>query len=186
MTKKILISLAAIAALALGVLYGKGLLNVHQGDHPPATLAALVPEKAPKSAPDIGFTDAKGVRHALTELKGRYVLLNMWATWCAPCVSELPALAQLKRSVPSLKVIAVDLTGHETPGQADAFLKSHHAGALDTLVDTEVTLMRSFGVAALPTTVLIDPTGKVIARAEGPAQWSAPESVDYFKNLAGS
>ena len=185
-TGKIVTCLAAIFAVASGFLYGKGLLNVHQGDNPPATLAALALEKAPKSAPSIGFSDAGGVRHALSAFKGRYVLLNMWATWCAPCVSELPALAQLKSAVPSLAVVAVDLTGHDTPAQAAAFLKGHHAGSLGSYVDDEVTLMRSFTVAALPTTILIDPNGKVIARAEGPAQWSAPESVDYFKNLAGS
>jgi thiol-disulfide isomerase/thioredoxin len=184
-TAKILTCLAAILAVASGVLYGKGLLNVHQEAHPPATLAALTLEKSPKPAPSIGFSDVAGGRHALGELKGRYVLLNMWATWCAPCVSELPALAQLKSAVPGLVVIAVDL-GRDKAPEADAFLKSHHAGTLGTFVDNEITMMRSFGVAGLPTTVLIDPSGKVIARAEGPAQWSAPESVDYFKELTGS
>ena len=182
---KIITVLAAIAAVASGVLYGKGLLNVHQEAHPPASLAALTLEKTPKPAPQIGFADAQGVRHALSALKGRYVLLNMWATWCAPCVSELPALAQLKGAVPGLMVIAVDL-GRDKPAEADAFLKSHHAGSLGTFVDNEITMMRSFGVAGLPTTVLVDPSGKVIGRAEGPAEWAAPESVDYFKELTGS
>ena len=185
-TGKIVTVLALVLAVALGVLYGKGLLNVHHQANPPASLAVLTPEKTPAPAPDIGFADAAGTRHALSAYKGRWVLLNMWATWCAPCVAELPALAQLKSAVPGLTVLAVDLTHNEKPDAADAFLKSHHAGSLGTFVDNEVKMMQAFTVAGLPTTVLIDPSGKVYARAEGPAQWSAPESVAYFKELVGA
>jgi hypothetical protein len=81
----------------------------------------------------------------------------------------------------------VDLTGHsETAAMSDSFLKSHQAGALGALVDSNVQMMAAFRVPALPTTVLIDPNGNMIARAEGPAEWATPESVDYFKALTGS
>lgn len=185
MTKKIVICLAVFLALSSGVLYGKGLLNVHQSLAPPAQLSGLVLEKTPKAAPAVGFADVSGKRHTLADFKGRYVLLNLWATWCAPCVSELPALARLQSQVPSLKVLAVDVSGKDKPADADAFLKSHHAGALGTLVDNQVTLERSFNAYGLPVTVLIDPTGKVVARAEGPADWASPQAVDYFKGVAG-
>ncbi len=185
-TGKIVTVLAVVAAIASGVLYGKGLLAVHHGAQVPATLAALTLEKTPAPAPAIAFNDIQGTRHALDAFKGRYVLLNMWATWCAPCVSELPALARLKGAVPGLVVIAVDLTHNDKAADAQSFLKSHHAGSLGAFVDQDITMMRSFGVAGLPTTILFDPQGKVIGRAEGPAEWAAPESVDYFKNLTGS
>ena len=129
MTKKILIVLAAIVALGSGFLYARGLMNVHQSLTPPAQLAALVLEKSPKPAPAVGFADAAAGHHALADFKGRYVLLNLWATWCAPCVSELPALARLQAQVPSLKVLAVDVSGKDKPADADAFLKSHQCGA---------------------------------------------------------
>jgi thiol-disulfide isomerase/thioredoxin len=144
----------------------------------------LVAEKAAKAAPAVSFTDARGVRHSLKEYQGKYVLLNMWATWCAPCVAELPALARLKAAVPGMTVLAVDLTGKkETPAKADAFLKSHNAASLGTAVDTETVFMRSFTAAVMPTTVLIDPKGKVIARAEGPAEWASPAAIAYFQSL---
>lgn len=184
MTKKIIISLAVIAALALGVLYGKGLLSVHQGFEPPASLAVLKLEKAPKPAPDVHFTDAGGDRHALDAFHGRYVLLNMWATWCGPCVNELPSLARLAEFAPGLKVLAID-TDHEKVDAA-AFLKSHNAGSLPVYVDSDRMLLRSFVVPGLPTTILIGPDGKVIARAEGPADWGTPEVVAYFKRITGS
>jgi thiol-disulfide isomerase/thioredoxin len=184
MTQKILISLAVVIALVSGVLYGKGLLNVHHGLTPPASLAALAVEKSPKPAPAVTVADAAGGRHALADLKGHYVLLNLWATWCAPCVSELPALARLKMAVPGLKVMAVNVDSQKV--DAAGFLKLHNAASLGTYADTDKMLMRSFLAVGLPLTVLIDPDGKVVARAEGPAPWDDDESIDYFKNLAGS
>ena len=184
MTKKIIISLAVIAALALGVLYGKGLLSVHQGFQPPASLSVLALEKAPKPAPDVHFTDAAGGRHALDAFRGRYVLLNLWATWCGPCVNELPSLARLATFAPGLKVLAID-TDHEKVDAA-GFLKSHGAGSLPVYVDSERMMLRSFVVPGLPTTILIGPDGKVIARAEGPADWGSEEAVAYFKRITGS
>jgi thiol-disulfide isomerase/thioredoxin len=184
-TAKIITVLAAVAAIVSGVLYGKGLLNVHQGAVKPASLAVLEPQKEAKAAPAVTFTDIRGGRHALADFKGRYVLLNLWATWCAPCVSELPALARLKTQVPGLAVLAVNIWKRDKPADIDAFLKGHDAAALGTLTDADVTLTRAFGATVFPTTVLIDPKGDVVARAEGPAEWATPEAVDYFKALTG-
>jgi thiol-disulfide isomerase/thioredoxin len=185
MTKKIVISLAVVIALVSGFLYGKGLLNVHQGLGPPPVLAALRLEKAPKPAPAVAFHDVAGGSHRLSQFSGRYVLLNLWATWCAPCVAELPALAKLSRLAPGLKVVAVDV-GRDGAAQADAFLKSHQAGGLSTYVDSDIALVRAFGAYGLPMTVLIGPDGKVVAKAEGPAAWDDPASIAYFKRITGS
>jgi len=180
--KTVLLGLGA----SLGVLYGISTLPVNAAPQNgsggmPRPLALLKPAKA---APAVAFTDAKGVRHSLKDYQGKYVLLNMWATWCAPCVAELPALAKLKAAVPGMTVLAVDLTGKkETPAKADAFLKSHNAATLGAYVDTETVFMRSFTAAVMPTTVLIDPKGRVIARAEGPAEWASPAAIAYFKGL---
>jgi thiol-disulfide isomerase/thioredoxin len=144
----------------------------------------LEAQKPAKAAPALVFTDARGGRHSLAQYRGRYLLLNMWATWCAPCVAELPALARLKAMAPNVTVLAVDLTGRkETPARAEAYLRDHHVAALGANVDTQSVFMRSFIVAVMPTTVLIDPAGRVVARAEGPAEWAAPQSVAYFQSL---
>ena len=184
MTKKIIISLAVVTALVLGVLYGKGLLSVHQGIEPPASLSALVVEKTPKAAPDVHFADALGNRHALSAFRGRYVLVNLWATWCAPCVSELPSLARLSRLAPGLKVMAVNTD--TTKVDAAGFLKSHDAGALEVYLDSDRMMLRSFVVPGLPATILIGPDGKEVARAEGPAEWGSAEAITYFKRITGT
>ncbi len=181
---KIVTVLAVILAVALGILYARGLLSVHQGLEPPASLAVLALEKTPKAAPDVHFADATGASHGLEAFRGRYVLVNLWATWCGPCVLELPSLARLQANAPGLKVVAIN-TDHEKVDAA-AFLKSHGAGALPVYLDTDRMMLRSFVVPGLPTTILIDPTGKVVARAEGPAEWGSPEAVAYFKRITGS
>ncbi len=184
MTKKIIISLAVILAIVSGVLYGKGLLNVHQGLNPPPSLAALALEKTPKPAPAVHFSDPGGTQVQLSAFKGRFVLLNLWATWCAPCVAELPALAELAKQAPGLKVLAINTDRGGV--DAAAFLKSHKAGSLPVYRDSDIMMLRSFGAYGLPMTVLIDPEGKIIARAEGPADWNDPEAVKYFKGITGS
>jgi len=184
MTKKIIISLAVVLALVMGVLYGRGLLTVHQGLEPPASLSALVLEKTPKAAPEVHFTDGQGNIHALKAFQGRYVLVNLWATWCAPCVSELPSLARLSRFAPGLRVVAINTDSQKV--DAAGFLKSHDAGALPVYLDSDRMMLRSFVVPGLPATILIGPDGKVVARAEGPAEWGSPEAVAYFKRITGT
>ena len=185
MTKKIVISLVLAAAVAMGVLYGKGMLNVHESLGPPESLKVLTLLQAPRTAPSVAFTDKAGANHALADYRGKYVLLNLWATWCAPCVAELPALARLSQRVPGMTVLAVDVTRGSTPQTAGDFLKSHQADALDTLVDTQAVMMRQFKAYSLPVTLLIDPQGRIIAKAEGPAEWDAADAVAYFHKLTG-
>lgn len=182
---KTIIVAGAFLALVLGILYGKGLLSVQQGMAPPKALAVLKLDLPPKAAPAAGFVDAKGDRFQLSQFQGRYVLLNLWATWCAPCVAELPALANLASRTPNLHVLAVDV-GHDTPQAASAFLKAHKADSLGTFVDTDMAMIRKFGAYGLPMTVLIDPKGNVVAKAEGPADWDSPEALAYFKRITGS
>jgi thiol-disulfide isomerase/thioredoxin len=173
---------AAVLVAILAVLYGIERSHVHAG--PPASLAPFALTSPAKAAPQVGFEDAKGKRHTLAEFRGRYVLLNLWASWCAPCVKELPALAKLSQAVPAsrLTVIAVDV-GRGGADKARAFLKEHDAGALGTYVDTDLALMRSFGSLDLPLTVLIDPQGREIGRALGAADWDTSDAIAYFKSL---
>ncbi len=146
---------------------------------PPFALADM-----PKTLPEIGFSDADGGRHSLAAYRGRYVLLNLWAPWCLPCVTELPALARLKSAVPDseLAVLAVDV-GRDTPQQAAAFLKEHDVAGLGTYVDTDIALIRALKASVLPVTILIDRRGHEVGRAIGAVEWDSQRSVEYFQTL---
>ena len=183
--RSIAIAVLLGAGALIVVLYGMWTRTVHAPAKPPASLARLAPMEKIVPAPVVAFMGADGHSHTLKEFKGRYVLLNLWAVWCAPCVKELPALAKLQSALPpgKMEVVAVDVA-RGTPKDAADFLKSHNASALTTYVDPNLTLMRAFGAYGLPLNILIDDKGEQIARAMGPADWDAPESIDYFKTLS--
>ena len=169
-----------LGLLAVAVLYGIAPLPVHAGPGMPQPMTAQKPAKA---EPAVVLTDAAG-SHPLASYKGHYVLLNMWATYCIPCIQELPALAKLKASVPGLTVLVVNMDRPQV--DAPGFLKSHNVSQLGALRNSDSSLMRALTVFALPTTVLIDPKGAIIARAEGPAEWASPDTISYFKTLTRS
>lgn len=167
--------------LLLGVLYWMTASTVHV---PPASLQPLKLATAPQPAPAVAFVGPGGKLVNLRDFKGRYVLLNLWAPWCGPCVKELPALAALQQALPPDRFVVVPVdVGREGQADAQGFLAGHGAGALQTYVDSNVALLRAFGGYGLPMSALIDPEGNEIARAEGAPDWAKPESVAYLRQL---
>lgn len=146
------------------------------------SLAKLKSEN-PRPVPGVTFTDTSGHMHNLREFRGHYVLLNLWATWCAPCVRELPSLSRLqeKAGTKTVEVVPVNV-GRGTATETAAFLKRHHAN-LPVYLDTKSAFLRAFGAFGLPLTVLIDPQGREIARASGAVVWDAKDSISYFRVL---
>ena len=183
-TRRVVLAwLAAIAIVLIAALVYVRLERPVHGMAPPGALAKLVPDAWPKPIADVAFIDGKGQPHKLSEFRGRYMLLNEWATWCAPCVRELPALSHLQAAVgpQRLSVVPVNV-GHSTAAETAAFLRAHRA-LLPVYLDTNSAFLHAFGAYGLPLSVLIDPQGREIARATGAVQWDAPESIVYFRSL---
>jgi thiol-disulfide isomerase/thioredoxin len=154
-------------------------MAVHAGTSPPPALAKLVLDAKPKSIPAVAFADAKGERLSLATFHGHYVLLNLWATWCAPCVKELPALARLHNALPGLTIIAVS-EGREDAKDTAAFLKAHGAGNLGVYLDSNHAFLAAFGAFGLPLSTLVAPSGLEAARAIGPADWDKPDAIAWL------
>ncbi|MGD0190463.1 MAG: TlpA disulfide reductase family protein [Rhizomicrobium sp.] len=169
------------AAGGAGFLYVIPATPVHAAP-PPRDLDHLSVDHTPANVPAVAFSDAAGRRVALASLRGRYVLLNLWATWCAPCVKELPELARLKAALPQVEVVAVNV-GRNNAAQTAAFLAAHGAGSLAAFVDSNAALLRAFSAQGLPLSVLVDRNGKEIARAVGPCDWGTPVAIAYLKSL---
>jgi thiol-disulfide isomerase/thioredoxin len=150
----------------------------------PHALSALTPVAQPKPAPNASFVDGKGQAQALSGFKGRVVILNLWATWCTPCVRELPAVGKLAAALGPGKVAVVAVNaGHDDAAATAAFLKAHGAANLAVYRDPGLSLLTAFGSQGLPFSVVIDAKGREIARASGPMQWDDPAAVAYFKAL---
>ena len=179
MRRHLVVVLAALAAVALAIaLYVIHARPVHAA--PPEALAKLAFDQEPRNIPSVPFTDARGKRLTLAVFDGRYVLLNLWATWCAPCVRELPALAHLQRALPSLTIVAVN-EGRGTPADTAAFLEAHGAGSLHVYLDTDHAFLQAMGAFGLPLSLLIDARGQERARALGPAEWDDSQAIAYLR-----
>jgi thiol-disulfide isomerase/thioredoxin len=133
---------------------------------------------APVPAPQTGFFDRSGASVTLAAFRGRVVLLNFWATWCAPCVREMPALDRLQAALgdQGLVVLAVsqDRGGAKV---VQPFLEKLKLDNLAIYLDPTGKLSRDAGMRGLPTTLLIDRQGRLVGGLEGPAEWDSPEAA---------
>ena len=142
-----------------------------------AGLPKLVESEA-APVPDIEFTDLDGGTHRLADWKGKVVLLNFWATWCAPCREEMPSLDALQkaRGGKDFQVVTV-AAGRNTAAAIRRFFQDAGVTDLPTLTDPQMKLARAFGVLAMPVTILIDAEGREVARMSGDADWSSPAAL---------
>ncbi|MFC0341433.1 TlpA disulfide reductase family protein [Paracoccus niistensis] len=133
-------------------------------------------EAAP--VPEVEFTDLDGGTHRLADWKGKVVLLNFWATWCAPCREEMPSLDALQkaRGGEGFEVLTV-ASGRNTEAAINRFFQESGVTDLPRLTDPQMALARAFGVMAMPVTILIDAEGREVARMTGDADWSSPAAL---------
>lgn len=155
----------------LGVVCGSGgVLGCDRGDHP---------GNIGKPAPEFVMSD--GVQTVdLAKLKGKVVVLNLWATWCAPCVEELPSLLALQKKMPGIMVVGV------STDQDDAvyrkFLVKHNVDLL-TVRDADQKVNSLYGTVLIPETYIIDRNGILRRKFVNAQDWTGAEIVDYLKKL---
>ena len=146
------------------------------------SLARFTLAKEPKALGDLGFTDAEDKPLKLADYKGKTVLLNFWATWCAPCVKEMPSLDKLQAEMGKDKfvVLPLSLDGPSKPKVAPFYADKKLAN-LGIYFDKGKKAMGALDISVLPTSVLIDPDGREIGRLEGEADWDKPEALALMK-----
>ena len=140
-------------------------------------MAAFVFKPAPEPLPKVTFVDASGKERTLDDWKGKVVLLNLWATWCAPCRKEMPGLDRLQSELGSDKfeVVAVSVDRTGTAG-AKKFLDQINVGKLAVLADPTARMGTTLRAIGMPATLLLDAEGREIGRLVGPAEWDTPEA----------
>lgn len=132
-----------------------------------------------KPAPDAVFNDPDGGEISLADFKGVPVLVNLWATWCAPCVKELPTLDRLSQAHEidgALGVVAVSQDSGPHPSVV-AFLDSHKIRTLGAYQDSKMALSGALGAEVLPTSILYDANGREVWRYVGDLDWTSPEAA---------
>lgn len=142
------------------------------------------PADAPQPAPAFSFVGKDGERIDLADFKGKVVLLNLWATWCAPCVKEMPSLDALQARLggDGFEVVALSLDrGGRTV--VEPFLAKLGVRNLAMYLDPQSTAMSAFKPRGLPTTMLIDREGYEVGRLEGDAEWNSDEAVKLLEHF---
>jgi thiol-disulfide isomerase/thioredoxin len=154
-------------------------LRIASAQEPPKNFVFL---DTPNSVTAISFNDGDGRSRGVADFKGKVLLLNVWATWCIPCRTEMPALDRLQASLGGsdfeVVPVSIDRAGLETIRK---FYSDIGIRNLAMYVDSSGQVLRQVGAFGLPTTLLIDGTGQEIGRVIGPAEWDAPEIIALVK-----
>jgi len=134
----------------------------------------------PRPAPPATLTADSGKEVTLDSFRGRTVLINFWATWCAPCIEEMPSLLRLQQKLDGLTILAVseDRRGAEL---VDPFVAQHGVQKLAIYLDPKNAVGHAFAIEGLPTSVLIDRDGRIRAELQGAAKWDSGEMVERLR-----
>jgi thiol-disulfide isomerase/thioredoxin len=176
----------AVASLAAGC-------DRQKAEEPQAPAAAQEAKGIDRShkgeaAPAVKFNNPDGGEFDLTRFKGTPVLVNLWASWCAPCIKELPTLQQLEQAQAdegSLGVIAVS-QDTAPQGSVEAFLAERDLGRFAAYHDPDMNLTSALNIQVMPTTILYDAQGREVWRYVGDLDWTGVEAAKLLAELGPS
>ena len=137
------------------------------------------PMPAADLAPEINVIDMDGKKRTLEDLKGKFVLVNFWATWCNPCKVEMPLLEKLHQTLKSDKFTVLGLHVGPGPENIEEF-KNLMPISFPIYVDMDLEV--DWGVPGLPTTFLLNPEGRLIYRAVGKREFASDDMVNFIRN----
>lgn len=133
--------------------------------------------------PSLAFKDGEGRERTLADFRGRMIVLNVWATWCAPCRKEMPTLDRLEGALggPQFEVVALSIN-RAGLGAVRKFFDEIGVKRLDLFIDERGRTLSELGAYGLPTTLLVDPKGLELGRLVGPAEWDSNEMIAFLRS----
>ena len=145
-------------------------------------LKNLVLTKNPKLYEEVVFMDLNQKNVNLDDFKGKLIILNFWATWCAPCKEEMPSLDNLQSNTKlnNLKIFPINI-GQEDLSKSESFFKQLNIKNLDIYIDAPITLAKKFSLRGVPTTILLNKEGKEFARIIGSIDFNDNKFINWLK-----
>ena len=146
-------------------------------------LKNLVLIKSPKTYEEVIFKDINQKNVNLDDFKGKLVILNFWATWCAPCKEEMPSLDDLQSNskLSNLKIFPINI-GQEDISKSEFFFKELNIKNLNIYFDAPITLAKKFALRGIPTTILFNKKGEEFARIIGSIDFKDEKFINWLKN----
>ena len=173
----------AIAFVALVVT--SGFVQAESGKPPLGGSVAKLELKEPRAAiPAFPFKNLDGGDASYDAFKGKVVLINFWATWCIPCIKEMPSLNKLATTIGKDKfaVLALSLDG-PTRAKVAPFIRDKELTALDVHLDDKRAAYGKLDILVLPTSILVDKQGREVGRLSGDTEWDTSEAVALIRHL---
>ena len=135
------------------------------------------------AAPDFTFPEIDGVEVSLSDFKGKVVLVNIWATWCKPCVDEMPSMEKLykKFNGQNFEILAVSID--EAGRDSVAPFMSKYKLTFPALIDSKGTIISLYGATGVPESFIIDKNGILVNKIVGATNWATPEAFRFFQEL---
>ncbi|MEL6681016.1 MAG: TlpA disulfide reductase family protein [Pseudomonadota bacterium] len=146
----------------------------------------LIFHAEPIPGSDVAFKAESGEDMTIANYRGKHIVLNFWATWCAPCRTEMPHLSALQTAMggDDFEVVTIATGRNPLPGM-QRFFEEIGVENLPLHTDARQSLARSLGVLGLPVTIIFDPDGNEVARMQGDADWSSQNAMDILQALMG-
>jgi thiol-disulfide isomerase/thioredoxin len=152
-------------------------------------LGEFTPVSPPQPAPEVAFTDAEGRPASLADFAGKPTVVNLWATWCQPCLREMPSLARLQAKFADRLIVAAVSEDRAGGKLVNPFVAEHKLQDLKIYLDPKGDVARAFEVRGLPTSIVLDRAGRVVGKVEGPTEWDSDQMTavlaPLLENAAG-
>lgn len=168
---------ALLAALPVSIMAG----DIPASARPPKGLTIIEPSI---ELPDVSVSDATGGDVRLKGFTGKVMVINFWATWCTPCIAEMPSLDRLAGLLPQQEFTVLAVSQDEGGAAVvDGFLAAHEIKNLKILYDPSGTASQILGMRGFPTTLVVTPNGFVAGRLEGVTEWDSEDAIGYLQSL---
>jgi thiol-disulfide isomerase/thioredoxin len=176
------------------VLYTALLLSANAAAADPTVLQAeakgdmrkLMFHDTPREVPEVTLVSVDGGEVQLSDHRGEPLVINFWATWCAPCREEMPSLDRLQAEMGDRLEVVTVATGRNSPAGIRRFFDEEGIENLPMLTDPDQELARGMAVLGLPVTVILDPEGREIGRLTGGAEWDTAEAIAILEAVVAA
>ena len=171
-------------ALLFALVFGSSVIATAEEEK--IRLGEFIPVTPPQPAPEATFTDIDGKPASLADFKGKPAVVNLWATWCQPCLKEMPSLERLQSELAGKLTVAAVSEDRGGAKLVAPFVAAMGLKKLTIYLDPKADLGHAFQVRGLPTSIVIDAAGRVVGRVEGAAEWDSDKMLAVLQPLLES